>query len=78
MAEGVQMNVSFNQFGRPGKYGNVTFRQFGTPGKFEAKKLVIPLGLQNSANGSWGAAHTRFRCVGSLVRCLFLLEFFTA
>ena len=29
---------------------------------------MIPLGLQNSANGSWGAAHTRSRFVGSCAR----------
>ena len=69
LAEGMQMYKSFNQFGRPGKIQNVTFRKFGTPGKFEAKKLVIPLGLQNSANGSWGAVHTRSRFVRSLRAC---------
>ena len=66
------MNASFCKFGSLGKLMNFDFEELGTPGKFEEKKLLIPPAFRIRSNESWGAAHTRFRCVGSLASvCVF-------
>ena len=71
LAEGVQMNKSFNQFERPGKNENVTFHQFGTPGKFEAKKLVIPPWPSEFGQQIVGCRSHTIAFLGSRACCVF-------